>query len=100
MALVLTALAACDNNEKKTDDAPLIGKQTPVIENGLLTPEVLWAFGRIGGVQVSPDETKILYTVSYYSVEQNKSNSEIFVMNVDGTDRKQITATPHRQPNG
>ena len=97
MALVLTALAACDNNEKKTDDAPLIGKQTPVIENGLLTPEVLWAFGRIGGVQVSPDETKILYTVSYYSVEQNKSNSEIFVMNVDGTDRKQITATPHRE---
>ena len=97
MAIALTALTACESNGKKSDDAPLIGKQLPNIENGLLTPEVLWSFGRIGGVQVSPDETKILYTVSYYSVEQNKSNSEIFVMNTDGTDRKQITQTANRE---
>lgn len=97
MAAALTALAACDSNEKKQDDAPIIGKQTPKIENGLLTPEILWSFGRIGGVQVSPDETKILYSVSYYSVEQNKSNSEIYVMNLDGSDRKQITQTANRE---
>ncbi len=96
MAIALATLAAC-NSEKKNGDEPLIGKQTPVIENGLMTPEVLWAFGRIGSVQVSPDETKILYTVSYYSIEQNKSNSEICVMNADGTERKQITATPNRE---
>ena len=97
MAIALTTLAACDSNTKTDDEAPLIGKQNPKIENGLLTPEVLWSFGRIGGVQVSPDESKILYTVSYYSVEQNKSNSEIMVMNADGTDRKQITASSNRE---
>ena len=97
MAIALTTLAACDSNTKTDDEAPLIGKQNPKIENGLLTPEVLWSFGRIGGVQVSPDESKILYTVSYYSVEQNKSNSEIMVMNADGTDRKQITASANRE---
>lgn len=97
MVMALTTLAACNSNEKKEKNAPVIGKQIPKIENGLMTPEVLWSFGRIGGVQVSPDETKILYSVSYYSVEQNKSNSEIFVMNADGSDRKQITHTAKRE---
>ncbi|MHB9056337.1 MAG: S9 family peptidase [Paludibacteraceae bacterium] len=97
MVMALTTLAACNSNEKKEKSAPVIGKQIPKIENGLMTPEVLWSFGRIGGVQVSPDETRILYSVSYYSVEQNKSNAEIFVMNVDGSDRKQITHTAKRE---
>ncbi len=97
MALALTTLMACTNNGKTDDNAPLIGKQVPTIENGRLTPEVLWAFGRIGSVQVSPDETKILYTVSYYSVEQNKSNSEVFVMNVDGSEKKQLTKSSYRE---
>ena len=40
-----------------------------------MTPEALWAMGRIGSVTVSPDERQIAYTVSYYSVPENKSNS-------------------------
>ncbi len=96
MALALTTLAAC-SDIKKEDDSPLIGKHSPKIENGLLTPEVLWSFGRIGDVKLSPDKSKVLYSVSYYSVEQNKSNAELFVMNADGSDRKQITQTKWRE---
>ena len=95
MAIALTAaVSACDT---KKEDAPLIEKQVPVIENGRMTPEILWAFGRVGNVEVSPDETKILYSVSYYSVEQNKSNSELFVMNADGSGKKQITKTANKE---
>ena len=95
MAIALTAaVSACDT---KKEDAPLIEKQVPVIENGRMTPEILWAFGRVGNVEVSPDETKILYSVSYYSVEQNKSNSELFVMNTDGSGKKQITKTANKE---
>jgi dipeptidyl aminopeptidase/acylaminoacyl peptidase len=43
---------------------------------------------------VSADGTKIVYGVQYYSVEQNKSNRELFVMNADGSDVKQITNSP------
>jgi len=75
----------------------IIGKQNPKIENGLMTPEVLWSFGRIGGVQVSPDGTRVLYSVSYYSIPENKGNSEIFVMNTDGSNKEQITHTPGRE---
>lgn len=78
--------AACSNNGEN-----IIGKNNPEIKNGKLTPEVLWAFGRIGNVQVSPDGKRILYSVSYYSVSEDKSNAELFVMNLDGSDKKQIT---------
>ena len=80
--------AACSNNGEN-----IIGKNNPEIRDGKLTPEVLWAFGRIGNVQVSPDGKKILYSVSYYSVAEDKSNAELFVMNVDGTEKQQITNT-------
>jgi len=62
-----------------------------------MTPEVLWSFGRVGNVQISPDGSKILYSVSYYSIPENKGNSELFTMNVDGTDKKQITKTATRE---
>jgi dipeptidyl aminopeptidase/acylaminoacyl peptidase len=92
MAIALTA-AACGTK----DTSPIIGKQQPKIENGRMTPEVLWSFGRVAGVQVSPDGTKILYSVSYYSIPENKGNSELFVMNTDGSDKKQITHTATRE---
>lgn len=92
MALfAIPLLASCNKNATESSDDSLITKNIPVIENGLMTPEVLWSFGRIGSVQVSPDEAKILYTVTYYSVEKNASNSEIFVMDIDGGNKKQIT---------
>jgi dipeptidyl aminopeptidase/acylaminoacyl peptidase len=92
MAIAVTA-ASCAPKE----EAAVIGKQHPEIKNGRMTPEVLWAFGRIGGTQVSKDGKKILYSVSYYSIKENKGNSEIFVMNADGTDKKQITHTTTRE---
>jgi dipeptidyl aminopeptidase/acylaminoacyl peptidase len=98
MAIALTTFSACnDKNSKKETDDSIIGKHTLKIENGLMTPEILWSFGRIGNVQVSPDEKRILYSVSYYSVEQNKSNSELFVINIDGSDKKQITHTSWKE---
>ena len=56
-----------------------------------ISPEALWAMGRIGSVAVSPDEKQIAYSVAYYSVPENKSNNELFVMNTDGSNNRQIT---------
>ena len=36
---------------------------------------------------------RVAYTVTYYSVDQNRSNTEIFVMNADGSACQQITKT-------
>ena len=84
---------ATDVNVKETGDKNLIGKSNIRIKDGRMTPEALWAMGRIGGMNVSPDGKKVVYTVAYYSVPENKSNREVFVMNADGSDNKQITKT-------
>ena len=82
---------ATDVNVKETGDKNLIGKSDIRIKDGRMTPEALWAMGRIGGMNVSPDGKRVVYTVAYYSVPENKSNREVFVMNADGSDNKQIT---------
>ncbi len=92
MAVAVIASSCVSKN-----DDQIIGKQNPEVKNGRMTPEVLWAFGRVGGLQVSPNTKKVLYSVSYYSIAEDKGNSELFVMNADGSDKKQITETTTRE---
>ncbi|MFA6812121.1 MAG: S9 family peptidase [Bacteroidaceae bacterium] len=70
-----------------------IGKSDIQIKGGRMTPEALWSMGRMGEMSLSPDGKKIVYTVAYYSIPENKSNREIYVMNADGSDNRQITHT-------
>lgn len=70
-----------------------IGKSDIKIEDGRLTPEVLWSMGRIGGVVLSPDATRIAYQVTYYSVKENASHTVIYVMDEDGGNAKLLTRT-------
>ncbi len=48
------------------------------IAEGILTPEILWKFGRIGEVQISKDGKNIIYTISNYSLELNKGFTHIY----------------------
>lgn len=93
--LVLMALwlVSCQVSTQQESDAPLITRNQPELSSDIMTPEVLWSFGRLGDVQVSPDGGKILYGVSYYSIEQNRSNRELFLMNSDGSEKVQLTET-------
>jgi dipeptidyl aminopeptidase/acylaminoacyl peptidase len=83
----------CDQPTSKKAEAPIIGKQSVTIADGLMTPEALWAFGRVSGQEVSPDGKTVLYGVSNYSVEQNKGNRELFTIDVNGENGKQITTS-------
>ena len=85
--------ASCGGTQQagQTAEADLIQRSDIRIENKRLTPEALWAMGRIGEVAVSPNQQQITYSVAYYSVPQDKSNRELFVMNADGTNNRQIT---------
>ncbi|MFV0470276.1 MAG: prolyl oligopeptidase family serine peptidase [Dysgonomonas sp.] len=98
MAIAISAgLLSCgsgNKEEEKEKEAPLIEKSVIKIKEGIMTPEALYSFGRISEVQVSPDHSKILYGVTYVSIEQNKTNRELFTMNLDGSGNKQITKTP------
>ncbi len=103
MAIALGAgLMACGSGKDKAENVntdPIIGKSTITIKEGVMTPEALYSFGRVSDIQLSPDKSKILYGVTYVSVEQNKSNRELFTINLDGTNSKQITQTPKGENN-
>ena len=62
-----------------------------VIKDGVMTPEVLLSLGRLSDPQLSPDGSKILYGVSYQSIENNNSLRNIFICNPDGSGRVQLT---------
>lgn len=78
-------------NMAEAQETPFIGKNEINVENRRMTPEALWAMGRIGGYAVSPDAKKVVYQVGYYSVEHNRSHQVLYVMNIDGTDNRMIT---------
>ena len=54
---LIIILYACCPNEKKAEksSAPIIGKKELKLSSDIMTPEVLWSFGRISEPVVSPD---------------------------------------------
>jgi dipeptidyl aminopeptidase/acylaminoacyl peptidase len=95
--LTIILFTACMKSEKSAPVNPVITRKTLKLSSNIMTPEVLWSFGRLAGARVSSDGNRILYSVSYYSIPENKGNSELFVMNADGSDKKQITRTVTRE---
>lgn len=93
-ALAMTT--ACNTQEVAQEN--VIGKQEITVENGIMTPEVMMAFGRVSGPEVSPDGTKVLYGVQYVDYKANKSNRDLFVAPIDGTPVK-ITNTAKSEGN-
>ena len=75
MATLALLATACQPN-KDSDKTP-ISKPEITINGGRLTPEALWAMGRINSVLPNESTNQIAYTVSYYSVKENRSTSWI-----------------------
>ena len=70
-----------------------IGKSNIKLNSRMMTPEALWAMGRIGSVEASPDGKQVVYQVGYYSVKANKSHHVLCIMDADGKNNKQLTVS-------
>ena len=82
MATLALLATACQPKEDATKSP--ITKPEITIEGGRLTPEALWAMGRINSVHPDEQSGLIAYTVSYYSVEENRSTSWIRICKPNG----------------
>ena len=99
-AATLTLAASCTSNkEAQPDNGPLVGKTEIVADH--LTPELLQELGKISDMQASPDGSKVLYAVGYTSVKQDKTNRELFVLDVtrENAESVQITRTECSEQN-
>jgi dipeptidyl aminopeptidase/acylaminoacyl peptidase len=95
--ILLIVLISCtsENNSKNSVDnnfkMPDVSLTAEEIANGILTPEILWKFGRVSDPQLSPDKTSIAYNITYYSLEENKGYTHIYVIPAKGGEAKQVT---------
>ncbi len=56
LAILTGLLASCQVAVQEENELPLITKNQMNLSSDIMSPEVLWSFGRLGDVQVSPDE--------------------------------------------
>ena len=84
-------------SEAKTETKEKIGPTELTLQSDIMTPEVLWAMGRIGEYSLSPDHSQIVYNVTYYSVPENRSGSTLYIMNADGSDNKVLVESNDSQ---
>lgn len=61
-----------------------------------ITVDDLWAMKRIGTYDVSPDGKTIAYTITSYSFDANKGNTDIYLI---GTDGKNLRALKNSEKN-
>ncbi|MEI8202417.1 MAG: S9 family peptidase [Bacteroidota bacterium] len=65
-----------------------------------VTPELLWKLGRVSDLQLSPDETKLLYGITNYDIAANKGNRDLYVMPVNGGEPQKVTEFKGSEANG
>ena len=76
-----------------------IGKSNIKLKSRMMTPEALWAMGRISAAEPSADGKQIVYQVGYYSVKANKSQQKICIINADGTGNTTLTTGSKSETN-
>ena len=81
------------NKEMTKNPLPEVAK----LSSDIMTPEVLWSFGRIAEPAVSPDGTKVLYSVTNFNIEENKSYRDLYAVPVSGGERIKLTETPEKE---
>ena len=92
LSLAAAAIMGCAGANAQT----MIGKTTDLTgltTNDRMTPEALWAMGRIGGAAASPDGKTVAYQVGYYSVKQNKSHQMLYTQTTDGKQQTVLTTS-------
>ncbi|MBK5203391.1 MAG: S9 family peptidase [Prolixibacteraceae bacterium] len=71
--------------------------EIPVLNSDIMTPEVLWSFGRVGNVELSPDGETILFSVTYFNIKENKDYCDLYTISSKGGKACLITNTSAKE---
>ena len=97
--LALLSSSNCSNQEGNEPGEKATTESSTEMGKKDFTPEFLNSLGRVGDPQVSPDGKKVMYGVTRYDIAENKGNCDLWVMDIDGQNVKQITNTPRSESN-
>src|ERR1035437_3508116 len=65
---------------------------------GVMTPEIMWKFGRLGAFALSPDGSTVLYTVTDIDLQSEARRSNIFKIDLKGSISLQLTTDGGSSP--
>ncbi|MCU0378630.1 MAG: S9 family peptidase [Bacteroidales bacterium] len=93
IAFLVLGLNSCKTEPKEVPQASVINVSLTEEEKagGVLTPEILWKYGRIGSIVLSPDGATVLYTVTYYDLPTEARTTNIYSMPSSGGTTLQLT---------
>ena len=86
MASLALLTLGCNRSQETATDKEPITKPHITLKGDRLTPEALWSMGRIGSVTADIETGWLAYTVSYYSIEENRSTTWIRICNPSGSE--------------
>ena len=91
--MTMLALATMMAVPTEINAQDMIGKNDIHLNSDQMTPEALWAMGRIATAQPSPDGKRIVTQTGYYSVKANKSHHVLSIMDTDGQNAQLLTTS-------
>ena len=65
---------------------------------GVMTPEILWKFRRLGTIALSPDGSSVLYTVTRIDLHTEERNTDIYKISSDGGEPVRMTSDGGSSP--
>ncbi len=101
MIAIITISVSCKQAVPESKEAqPDFNNQLTEAEKtgGVMTPEIMWKFGRLGTFTISPDGTSVLYTVTEIDLRTEARRTNIFKMPADGGDPVKITTEGGTSP--
>lgn len=94
VTILIMLLTGCNTGEEKpglTDGDFSNVLTAEEVAGGRMTPEILWKFGRLGDMQLSPDGSKVIYAVTRYDAKTDKRHTWIFSVPTGGGDALNLT---------
>ncbi|HEX2922378.1 MAG TPA: S9 family peptidase [Bacteroidales bacterium] len=97
LLISIVALSSCNNKEnvipREETGKQIINQLTEEEKTGgVMTPEILWKFGRVGSIVLSPDGATVLFTVTNYNLQSQENSTSIYSIPSSGGDATQLTA--------
>lgn len=101
MTLAVILFASCRQKTQIAEEKPAIPQPILTEEEKagkVLTPEILWKFGRLGTFELSPDGSEVLYTVSWIDLQSEQRTTDIYKINTRGGDPVRLTSDGGSSP--
>jgi dipeptidyl aminopeptidase/acylaminoacyl peptidase len=92
--LILFSLSCKQTTVPVKDSAPQISNTLTADEKagGVMTPEIMWKFRRLGTFSLSPDGSTVLYTVTDIDLKTEARITNIYKVSSSGGDPVQLTS--------